>query len=76
VTGFRVSPYDTFPLYLFLFSLDAAGNQYDLARRISMKLCLCKKNRQKPFCDGAYRSVGFLSACEAYVLPSEVKNNL
>ncbi|MBI3817129.1 MAG: CDGSH iron-sulfur domain-containing protein [Planctomycetes bacterium] len=48
---------------------DAAGNTYDLNGRDAIALCRCGASANKPFCDGAHRSSGFASKCEAHQLP-------
>ncbi len=48
---------------------DAQGNTYDLSGREMISLCRCGASSNKPFCDGAHRLAGFLSAVQATKLP-------
>jgi 3-phenylpropionate/trans-cinnamate dioxygenase ferredoxin subunit len=41
---------------------DADGNEIDLSKRDSVKLCRCGASTTKPFCDGTHSSIGFLAA--------------
>jgi len=49
---------------------DAEGNEYGLGGRTSISLCRCGLSQNKPFCDGAHRTGGFQSACQAFDLPA------
>jgi len=49
--------------------VDADGNRYDLAGKISFSLCRCGASAIKPFCDGTHRSIGF-QADEKAALPA------
>lgn len=50
--------------------VDAEGKLYGLGERESIFLCRCGLSQNKPFCDGAHRTGGFQSACQAFDLPS------
>ncbi|GFR37625.1 hypothetical protein PRECH8_09210 [Insulibacter thermoxylanivorax] len=43
--------------------IDAEGNRF--ATKPSFSLCRCGHSANKPFCDGAHKSVGFTSAPRA-----------
>jgi CDGSH-type Zn-finger protein len=45
--------------------VDANGNGYDLAGKITFSLCRCGASATKPFCDGTHRRIGFQAAEEA-----------
>ena len=49
--------------------VDAEGHEYGLGGRESIFLCRCGLSQNKPFCDGAHRTGGFQSACQAFELP-------
>ena len=38
---------------------DPEGNKFDLAGRTAIGLCRCGASRNKPFCDGQHKQVGF-----------------
>jgi 3-phenylpropionate/trans-cinnamate dioxygenase ferredoxin subunit len=42
--------------------VDADGNGYDLAGKISFSLCRCGGSLTKPFCDGAHNRIEFQAA--------------
>ena len=42
--------------------VDAEGNPYDLAGKISFSLCRCGGSAQKPFSDGSHSRIGFQAA--------------
>ena len=42
--------------------VDADGNSYDLAGKISFSLCRCGGSVTKPFCDGTHSRIGFQAA--------------
>lgn len=48
---------------------DMEGNKYDLNGRIKISLCRCGCSNDKPFCDGAHKSCGFMSTVAAKTLP-------
>ena len=50
--------------------LDMAGRPYGFAGRTTIALCRCGHSAKKPFCDGAHKTQGFQSTCEAYELGS------
>ncbi|MBR9974391.1 MAG: CDGSH iron-sulfur domain-containing protein [Bacteroidetes bacterium] len=47
---------------------DGAQNSYDLAGREKIFLCRCGESSNKPFCDGAHKSCGFVDPGEARAL--------
>ena len=49
---------------------DSEGNEYGLGGRESIFLCRCGLSQNKPFCDGAHRTGGFRSACQAFDPPA------
>jgi CDGSH-type Zn-finger protein len=49
---------------------DSEGNEYGLGGRESIFLCRCGLSQNKPFCDGAHRTGGFQSACQAFDPPA------
>jgi CDGSH-type Zn-finger protein len=53
--------------------LDADGNNYDLAGKDRFSLCRCGGSANKPFCDGAHRSMGFQAAESAINAEEEQK---
>ncbi len=42
--------------------VDADGNGYDLAGKVSFSLCRCGGSATKPFCDGTHSRIGFKAA--------------
>lgn len=42
--------------------VDADGNEYDVAERMSVALCRCGASTTKPFCDGTHSEIGFRAA--------------
>jgi len=42
--------------------VDAEGNSYDLAGKVSFSLCRCGGSVTKPFCDGTHSRIGFQAA--------------
>ncbi len=40
---------------------DNNGNKFDLSGRIAISLCRCGHSKDKPFCDGSHKTVGFNS---------------
>jgi CDGSH-type Zn-finger protein len=49
---------------------DINGGKFDLAGRTAISLCRCGTSKDKPFCDGSHREVGFQSEIKARTLPS------
>jgi CDGSH-type Zn-finger protein len=49
---------------------DINGGKFDLAGRTAISLCRCGASKDKPFCDGSHREVGFQSEIKARALPS------
>lgn len=41
--------------------LDGQGNPFPIKPDKPIALCRCGHSRQKPFCDGAHRSCGFVA---------------
>ena len=48
---------------------DMEGNAFDLAGRTAISLCRCGQSKDKPFCDGSHKLVGFQSEVKARTLP-------
>jgi len=48
---------------------DMEGNAFDLAGRTAISLCRCGQSKDKPFCDGSHKLVGFQSEVKARALP-------
>jgi CDGSH-type Zn-finger protein len=44
---------------------DLSGKKFDLNGRTSISLCRCSHSKDKPFCDGSHREVGFQSEITA-----------
>jgi CDGSH-type Zn-finger protein len=51
---------------------DQEGNEFGLAGRNKISLCRCGASADKPFCDGAHRSIGFQDKVVARELPAPV----
>ncbi|MGB7758603.1 MAG: CDGSH iron-sulfur domain-containing protein [Bryobacteraceae bacterium] len=49
--------------------VDANGNPFGLAGRTTIGLCRCGHSANKPFCDGAHRTMNFTDAVVARELP-------
>jgi CDGSH-type Zn-finger protein len=49
--------------------LDGAGKVFGLGGRAQIALCRCGASKNKPFCDGAHKQVGFSSTVESRDLP-------
>ncbi|MBI2619321.1 MAG: CDGSH iron-sulfur domain-containing protein [Ignavibacteriales bacterium] len=47
---------------------DADGNAFDLSGRTAVSLCRCGHSKDKPFCDGTHKIVGFESEVTARTL--------
>lgn len=51
--------------------IDHLGNAFVLpAGKENVALCRCGQSKNKPFCDGAHKACGFLSAETAVVPPA------
>jgi CDGSH-type Zn-finger protein len=48
---------------------DLSGKRFDLNGRTTISLCRCGHSKDKPFCDGSHREVGFQSEITALELP-------
>lgn len=48
---------------------DMEGKKFDLNGRSMISFCRCGCSNNKPFCDGAHKSCGFMSTIEARTLP-------
>jgi CDGSH-type Zn-finger protein len=48
---------------------DLSGKKFDLNGRTTVSLCRCGHSKDKPFCDGSHREVGFQSEITARELP-------
>ena len=48
---------------------DLSGKKFDLNGRTTVSLCRCGHSKDKPFCDGTHREVGFQSEITARELP-------
>jgi CDGSH-type Zn-finger protein len=48
--------------------VDADGNAYSLGGRNSVTLCRCGASMNKPYCDGAHRTVEFRDRGTAFDL--------
>jgi CDGSH-type Zn-finger protein len=44
---------------------DLSGKKFDLNGRTIVSLCRCGHSKDKPFCDGSHREVGFQSEITA-----------
>jgi len=67
----KITPRDNGPLFIEgpITIVDPAGKAFGLAGRTSIALCRCGHSGNKPFCDGAHKSSGFVSQCPARDLP-------
>ncbi len=43
--------------------VDAEGNTFEVGETFS--LCRCGASKNKPFCDGTHKEIGFKDACRA-----------
>ena len=48
---------------------DLSGKKFNLNGRTTVSLCRCGHSKDKPFCDGSHREVGFQSELTARKLP-------
>lgn len=48
---------------------DLSGKKFDLNGRTTVSLCRCGHSKDKPFCDGSHREVGFQSEITAREYP-------
>jgi CDGSH-type Zn-finger protein len=44
---------------------DQNGNKFDLKGKQTIWLCRCGQSKNKPFCDGTHKAVGFQSEIKA-----------
>jgi CDGSH-type Zn-finger protein len=74
MAGTKITVRDNGPVLVEgdLQMLDMAGRAYGLAGRGTVALCRCGHSQKKPFCDGAHKTQGFQSTCEAHELPPPV----
>lgn len=49
--------------------VDLSGKKFELNGRTTISLCRCGHSKDKPFCDGSHREVGFQSEITARELP-------
>ena len=64
MSDFKVQVRDNGPLLVTgpVTVTDAAGNVFDLKGKETFSLCRCGASANKPFCDGAHKTCGFLAA--------------
>ena len=48
---------------------DITNKKFDLGGRTAVSLCRCGASKDKPFCDGSHREIGFQSEISARHLP-------
>ena len=48
---------------------DLNGKKFELNGRSTISLCRCGQSKDKPFCDGSHREVGFQSEITSRELP-------
>ena len=48
---------------------DGNDQEFDLSGRTTISLCRCGHSKNKPFCDGSHKQIGFDSMVEATKLP-------
>ena len=41
--------------------LDGEGKEFDLTGKPAFSLCRCGQSKNKPFCDGSHKTVGFVA---------------
>jgi len=49
--------------------VDQDGNPFGLRGRTKVSLCRCGQSANKPFCDSAHKTCGFVSQVVAFDLP-------
>ena len=49
--------------------VDQDGNPFGLKGRTKVSLCRCGQSANKPFCDSAHKTCGFVSQVVAFDLP-------
>lgn len=49
---------------------DPEGKEFGLAGRTTISLCRCGHSKNKPFCDGSHKIVGFEDEVRARDLPA------
>ena len=48
--------------------VDGEGREWDLAGKPAFSLCRCGASKNKPFCDGSHKEIGF--ECQASPAPA------